>query len=390
MAECRYKAIDIFSGCGGVSCGLTLVGFEIKAAVEIAKSAVETYKNYPPLSKVNILQRDICDLSGEEILKAANIKKDEIYLLAGCPPCQNFSRQNPNNKNKAVNERKKLLMEFLRIIQEIKPPFILMENVPGITYKQNKEILSEFLKVLGENYYIADGILNAADYGVPQIRKRYVLHAVRLDIHNELVECGFTLTLPKPTHDRSARNGLLPWKTVKQAIGDLPPIKAGETYSGNLKIYNHKCKRLSEINLKRIRLIRQNGGSRFGLPDELVLECHKKKDAEGKIFTGRRDVYGIMDPDKPAPTLTGGCLCYTKGRFGHYEQNRAISIREAARLQTFPDDFIFSDSFTTAGLQIGNAVPVELVKASGRVFKDAISIIESKESTRNRTNHISV
>jgi len=384
MDECQYKAIDIFSGCGGVSCGLTLVGFEVKAAVEIDKTAVNTYKNYSPLSKVNVLQKDICDLSGEEILKAANIKKEEIYLFAGCPPCQNFSRQNPNNKNKSIDERKKLLMEFLRIIEEIEPPFVLMENVPGIKYKHNKDILDEFLERLGKKYFIADGILNAADYGVPQIRKRYVLHAVRLDIHDELLECGFSLSLPKPTHDKNARNGLLPWKTVREAIGDLPPIKAGETYSGNEKIYNHKCKKLSEINLKRIRFIRQSGGSRFGLPDELVLKCHKKKDAKGKIFSGRRDVYGIMDPDKPAPTLTGGCLCYTKGRYGHYEQDRAISVREAARLQTFPDDFIFSDSLTTAGLQIGNAVPVDLVKASGAVFKEAMRIIENRRCSKEK------
>lgn len=140
----KYEAIDIFSGCGGVSCGLSLAGFKVKSAVEIEKHAVDTYLNYAPLSKVNVLNDDVCDLSGEQILKAARIKKDDIYLFAGCPPCQNFSRQNPLNKNKTDAERKKLLFEFLRLIEEILPPFILMENVPGIKTEFNSAILSEF------------------------------------------------------------------------------------------------------------------------------------------------------------------------------------------------------------------------------------------------------
>ena len=112
----KYEAIDLFSGCGGVSCGLILAGFKIKSAVEIERNAVDTYLNNPPLKKVNFLNKDICELSGKEILKAAKIKREDIYLFAGCPPCQNFSRQNRFNKNKTEEERKKLLFEFLRII----------------------------------------------------------------------------------------------------------------------------------------------------------------------------------------------------------------------------------------------------------------------------------
>lgn len=125
------KAIDLFSGCGGVSCGLTRAGFKVKAAVEIDSDAAKTYSAYPPLANVNVLVKDICTVSGKEILRAARIKPDELYLLAGCPPCQNFSMQNPNNKKKSKAERKKLLFEYLRIVKEIYPPFILMENVPG-------------------------------------------------------------------------------------------------------------------------------------------------------------------------------------------------------------------------------------------------------------------
>lgn len=382
----KYDAIDIFSGCGGVSCGLSLAGFKVKSAVEIEKHAVDTYLSYGPLNKVNVLNEDICNLSGEQILKAAKIKKDDIYLFAGCPPCQNFSRQNPLNKNKSEAERKKLLFEFLRIIEEIMPPFILMENVPGIKTDFNNAILSEFLQRLKKHYYVRENVLNAANYGVPQARKRFVLHAVRNDINEELKSVGFLFDLPKATHDKKGNNGLQKWKTVREAIDDLPAIKAGEEYKDDGKIHNHKCARLSAKNLKRIKAIRKNGGSRNGLPKSLVLDCHKKKDKDGNVFLGHGDVYGIMDPDKPAPTITGGCLCYSKGRYGHYSQNRAISIREAARLQTFPDDFIFSSSLTDSALQIGNAVPIDLVKASGEVFKAAIRSIKIKRAKEKMNN----
>lgn len=384
-----YNAIDIFSGCGGVSCGLTLAGFKIKTAVEIEDKAVSTYSNYPPLSKVKVLhgkeQGDICNLTGKDILRASHLKKEDIYLLAGCPPCQNFSRQNPKNKKKKVKERKKLLYEFLRIIEELEPPFLLMENVPGIKADHNKKIINGFLNRLKKKYHVVEGILNSADYGVPQIRKRFVLHAVRKDIYKELVEVGFEFDLPSPTHSKFGEKGLLPWKTVREAIGDLPAIHAGQTYEDpNGQIYNHKSANLDQKNIRRIQVIRANGGSRVGLPDDLILACHKKKDKDGNVFEGHKDVYGIMDADKPSPTITGGCLCYSKGRYGHYEQDRAISIREAARLQTFPDDFIFSDSLTTSALQIGNAVPIELVKASGTVLKNAMYVIKAKRSKEKK------
>lgn len=380
----KYEAIDLFSGCGGVSCGLTLAGFKIKSAVEIEKNAVDTYLGYPLLKNVNVINRDICELTGAEILKAAKIKIDDIYLFAGCPPCQNFSRQNPLNKNKTEEERKKLLFEFLRIIEEITPPFILMENVPGIKTDFNTNILNEFLERLRETYIVNENILNAANYGVPQARRRFVLHAVRKNINDELIKHGFNFGLPQATHNKNGVNGLKKWKTVSETIGDLPEIKAGEAYADNGIVHNHKCAALSDTNLKRIKEIRKNGGSRTGLPDDLILECHKKKDAEGNIFSGHKDVYGVMDPDKPAPTITGGCLCYSKGRYGHYSQDRAISIREAARLQTFPDDFIFSDSLTDSALQIGNAVPIDLVKASGSVFMQAIRTIKINRSKEKK------
>lgn len=385
------KAIDLFSGGGGVSCGLTRAGFKVKAAVELNHDAVCTYSAYPLLADVNVLERDICELSGRQILRAAGIRQDELYLLAGCPPCQNFSMQNPKNKKKPACERKKLLFEYLRIVKEIYPPFILMENVPGITAEFNEKILNEFIRKLEnrrgrpeEKYIIKKAVLNAADYGVPQFRKRFVLHGIRKDIYLELQKCGLDFHLPIPTHDKNAAHDRLPWVTVQQAIGDLPAIQAGEAYVGNPNIHNHRCADLSEKNLRKMQYIRAHGGSRDCLPDSMTLACHKKQNDNGEKFGGHKDVYGIMDPNKPSPTMTGGCLFYTKGRYGHYAQDRAISIREAARFQTFPDDFIFSDSLATAALQIGNAVPVKLVEASASEFLQAIKAI--KHNRRKKRN----
>ena len=382
------KAIDLFSGCGGLSCGLTKTGFSVVVAVEIEERAKETYLSYPPLSEVNVLCGDIRNISGQKILVEGKIDPDELYLFAGCPPCQNFSRQNKQNKQKTENERKELLFRFLEVIKEIYPPFVLMENVPGIQSKSNKNIINEFLANLRndtgdpkQGYYVVERVLNAADYGVPQLRKRFVMHAIRRDLYVKLQDKGMEFLLPTPTHDRFGKDGLQLWKTVSDTINDLPVIEQGSTYEGDLPIFNHKCAGLSEKNIRRIRAIRHTGGSRTSLPDELILKCHKKikinDKGEEKLYSGHKDVYGIMREDKPAPTMTGGCLCYSKGRYGHPTQDRAISIREAARFQTFPDDFKFSDSLTHAAIQIGNAVPIKLVEASANVLKLAIETLKS-------------
>lgn len=367
------KAVDLFSGCGGVSIGLTHAGFNVVCALEIDKDAVKTYKNYHLLNKVHVLNQDICKTSGREILKAGGINADEFYLFAGCPPCQKFSMLNRINYSdeSKLEEAKKLLTEFKRIIKEIYPPFVLMENVPGIKSSYGGKILKEFLDDLKNNegkpqesYFVVCDVVNAADYGVPQLRKRFVLHAVRQDIYDKITTMGDTISLPIPTHSKNGENGTKKWVTVKETFVGLPQIKAGDRYK-NDTIKNHYCANLSEVNLKRMQIIRENGGSRLALPDDLVLNCHKS-------YSGHTDVYGIMDPDAPAPTITGGCLSYSKGRFGHPFENRAISVREAARLQTFPDDYVFGENLSKAALEIGNAVPIKLVEASGEIFYKSI------------------
>lgn len=372
----KIKAIDLFSGCGGVSIGLTQAGFDVVCAVEIDDDAVKAYKGYHLLKSVNVLHKDICKISGKEILSASNINETELYLLAGCPPCQKFSMQNRihNSDESKIDEVKKLLMEYKRIIQEIYPPFVLMENVPGIKSSFKGKILNEFIAALenseglsNQSYKVSFEVVNAADYGVPQLRKRFVLHAVRRDIYDLMQNKGLDLFMPKPTHSRDGKNGTEKWVTVRDAFKGLPEIKAGGRYSDE-RIKNHYCANLSDINLKRMEIIRKNGGTRTALPPELVLKCHK-------TYSGHADVYGIMNPDMPAPTMTGGCLSYSKGRFGHPFENRAISVREAARIQTFPDDYIFGESLTKAALEIGNAVPIKLVKASGEELNNLICTI---------------
>ena len=373
----KIKAIDLFSGCGGVSIGLTQAGFQVSCAVEIDDAAVRAYKGYHLLKDVNVLKNDICNLSGGEILEAAGLVRDDLYLLAGCPPCQKFSMQNRihNSDEKDIGEVKRLLMQYKRIIKEIYPPFLLMENVPGIKSSFGGRILKEFISELkneegpdNERYFVLSNVVNAADYGVPQLRKRFVLHAVRRDVLQRMEQLNLTLTLPLPTHSKTGDNNKKKWVTVREAFKGLPKIKAGERYSDD-KIKNHYCANLSDKNLQRMHIIRENGGTRTALPEELALKCHAN-------YSGHTDVYGIMNPEAPAPTMTGGCLSYSKGRFGHPYENRAISVREAARIQTFPDDYIFGESLTKAALEIGNAVPIKLVKASGKVFVDIIRILK--------------
>lgn len=370
----KIKAIDLFSGCGGVSIGLMQAGFDVVSAVEIDKDAVTAYENYPLLKNVNVLQEDICKLSGSKILQAGGINPNELYLLAGCPPCQKFSMQNRinNSDETKIDEVKKLLMQYLRIIEELYPPFILMENVPGIRSSFGGRILNEFIDRLQNNrgdnkkrYFVKSNVVNAADYGVPQARKRFVLHAIRYDLYEVLSTKGLSWDLPQRTHSKNGQDGLPKWVTVRAAFEGLPAISAGQRYSDD-KIKNHDCANLSSVNIRRMQIIRANGGTRTSLPPDLVLNCHKE-------YSGHTDVYGIMNPDEPSPTITGGCLSYSKGRFGHPFEDRAISVREAARLQTFPDDYIFGESLTKTALQIGNAVPIKLVKASA---KEILSIIK--------------
>lgn len=354
----NYPAIDVFSGSGGLSIGLQNAGFSIKAAVEIHPDATKTYCNR--FGDI-VLNRDIRTVTGKELLKKAGIRKGSNFLLAGCPPCQGFSSIGPQNECDIRNE---LVFQYVRLIDETRPAFILMENVPGMSKRIGKTVFAQAVEDLRINYHVEYELLNAADYGVPQTRKRLVLHGIRNDVYNRLTRNRkVKFGLPPQTHSDPRKNdGSLPeWRTAEMMRG-LPRIIAGELYPDEDGIFNHWSRSLSDDNLWRIRYIREHGGSRTCLPDEQTLACHKTND-ESIRFT---DTYGIMDCSKPAPTLTGGCTTFSKGRYGHPEEDRAISAREAARLQTFPDDHQFFGGIDSVSLQIGNAVPPLLAEASGR------------------------
>lgn len=369
MAFMKFKAIDLFCGAGGLSSGLKKSGFQICLGVDIDKAALNTYKLN--LKRTKILLKDIKQVTGKEITQLTGLKKNDNFLLAGCPPCQGFSNL---GKRDADDEKNQLVYEYIRIVYELEPTFILMENVPGMSGGVGKEIFKKVVESLQKLYYVEYGTLNAADYGVPQTRKRLVLHGIRKDIYEIIVSKSNNLPiklLPQPTHSQIKRKGCKRWLTVGDSILDLPVINAGETYENN-GIKNHRARRLSQTNIERLQEIRNNDGDKTNISENLKLECHKK------INVSYTDTYGIMDAAKPAPTITSGCTIISKGRYCHPTQNRGLSVREAARLQSFDDKFEFVGNIGEMSLQIGNAVPPKLAQASGNVIRFYMKEYESE------------
>lgn len=355
----KPNAIDLFCGAGGLSLGLENSNITVRLGVEISPSAANTYRNNHNLSIV--IQNDVRNVTGIQILQQLDMKEGELFLLAGCPPCQTFSSL---QKDDVTNdERNNLIFEYTRLISEIKPLFILMENVPGLKNGRGKNIFSQAVAQLEQAYEITYDVLNCADFGVPQTRKRLVLHGIRKDVYALLIQDdpNFKISLPEKTHTQDQSNSSkIPWITAGSCLENLPQVKAGE--AAPIGYPNHETNRLAEINIKRIQYVRTHSGSRDSLPENLQLPCHKKKNV---CYDG---VYGIIDINKPAPTMTGGCICYSKGRFGHPTQDRAITVREAARFQSFPDTYVFYGNRGETALQVGNAVPPLLAEASGKYF----------------------
>jgi len=349
----RYTVIDLFSGCGGSSLGFADEGFELRAAVDIDPWASETYAKNLGLKPVI---GDLYRISGHAILKEADLDIGETDVLIGCPPCQGFTRMR-KRFSKGGDPRNDLVLVFAERVAEIRPKVVLFENVPGILQTEEGQYFKMLLRVLEENGYprslMTWGILNAADYGVPQRRLRFILIAVRGDL-------GVKAELPPRTHApyRVAKSlGLRSWVTVREAIGTLPPLSAGEK---DPSIPNHEAPAHSEKILRLISMIPKDGGTIRDLPREFWLRCHLRHE-------GYRDVYGRLWWNDVANTITSGCTNASKGRFIHPEQDRALTPREAARLQGFPDTFIFYGPLTAVARQIGNAMPPPLARAIASV-----------------------
>lgn len=341
-------AIDAFAGGGGLTVGLKRAGFEVVAAVEVESHAFATYKaNHP---EVKGLKQDITTISGSGLLQCA--RADRIDLLAGCPPCQGFTSLTAKYK-KRKDPRNHLVLEMARLAEEIRPRAIMMENVPGLTRKGGPlyHQLRSRLKAL--DYQLTEGVLQVADYGVPQFRRRFVL----------LGGLGFKINLPEATHSDSPSVGTKPWRTVRDAIAGIPePMTLSHAKAkGEVERSNwHVVRELSAENIERIRAARV-GESWSQIPEPLRPPCHR----DG--YVGFTNVYGRMAWDRPSPTITGGCTTFSKGRFGHPSADRTISVREAALLQTFPPDYRLDTPYMEYVCNIiGNALPCDFAEAISR------------------------
>lgn len=331
------NAIDFFCGGGGMTRGLLNAGIDVICGLDFNSNCRNTYEHN---NHVPYLNQDISDVTGIELFEEfPGLEDVDELLMVGCAPCQPFSKLNPNDPNEHISVN--LLNEFGRLIQEMNPAHILVENVATIA-QRGEHVLGTFLNTLeGQGYLYDSAVINAKKYGVPQNRKRFVLIASR----------RFQPHIPPETHGGE----MLPYVTVRNAIENYPELQAGESCQN---IANHKAANLSPLNLQRIMNTPHDGGGRIDWPEELWLDCHQEN-------IGHTDVYGRMYWDRVSPTLTSKCISISNGRFGHPEQNRAISLREAAALQTFDDDYVFEGSQVEIAKQIGNAVPVRLAQILG-------------------------
>lgn len=335
----KAVAVDLFCGIGGLTKGLSLAGIDVVAGIDIDESCSFVYE-------INNNSKFICDDVSTFNQKTLHdlYPSDSIKILVGCAPCQPFSKYSSKyRKDGHKDDKWELLSSFGKLIESELPDIVSMENVPNL---EREKVFEQFLEILKENNYkINYKVVNCKNYGVPQNRRRLVLLASRLgDI--KLIDAVY-----------SDENAI----TVKQAIYGLPKIKAGEICKKDIL---HQASSLSAINLKRIKQSKQ-GGTWRDWDEDLRLACHKKD--SGKTYPS---VYGRMSWDKPSPTITTQFYGYGNGRFGHPVQDRAISLREGAILQSFPADYIFADkdhpiNRHDTAIHIGNAVPVELGRAIG-------------------------
>lgn len=340
----KYRVIDCFCGAGGLSLGFERAGFEVVYAFDFAEDTIKTYKNNSKYHSGPAFVRDIHNVSRKSIEKDLGHKLGTIDVVIGGPPCQGFSVQRRGSDEDPRNE---LVLEYVRLLKEIKPKMFIMENVGGILSDRGKP----FVKALFDNmteagYSIQQKKLVASNYGVPQDRTRVI-------IVGELMSSGkATFAYPEPDQG--------PKKTVREAIVDL--VDKDETV-----IANHKADKLSPVNLKRIRSITEGQGH-DSLPEDLQLECHKKNKNHRHL-----DTYGRMAWDQPSPTITARFDSFSRGRFGHPVLDRTITLREGARLQTFPDDFEFLGTKVEVAKQIGNAVPPVLAERIAQQVKKCLN-----------------
>lgn len=336
--------VDLFSGAGGFSLGAICAGFEVRAAVEHYSHAASTYRKQIKNKsgrEVAFFEEDIFKLNPHEVIQHAGLDEGQCDLLLGGPPCQGFSSHRLGDAG-IDDPRNALLLQYFSFVRAIRPKIFLLENVPGMLHPKHSDYLKRFMSsARAEGYEVHDPItINARDYGVPQSRRRVFI------VGFDPARVNFDIEWPpRPTHGNPLQAGqwgpLIPWRNAAEAF-----LKVSNKNDIN-NIHMSHGKALTEAFISTPI----NGGSRE--QSNRLLPCHKK-------HGGHKDVYGRIDPSKPSPTMTTACINPSKGRFVHPTEHHGITARQAARLQTFPDDFFFDGGITASGVQIGNAVPVLL------------------------------
>lgn len=340
-----WAAVDLFCGIGGLSYGLRRAGLRVVAGLDADKTCRYAFETS---TGATFLGDRLEDVSATDI--RALFPDGERRILVGCAPCTPFSAYAASSESQS--DKWSLVDLFLKRILEVEPEIVSMENVTRLRSFKSGSVFRRFVAGLQDaEYNVVVDSLNAADYGVPQHRRRLVILASRLG----------PIKLPAPTHPEP--------RTVRAAIGHLPQLQAGETDPSDRV---HRSPNLSPLNLRRIRAAKPGRPWTEWDDPELIARCHKRE--TGKSY---RNVYGRMEWNRPSPTLTTGCFSFGRGRFGHPEQDRAISLREAALLQSFPARYEFvapgaTVSFTRLGRYIGNAVPVALAEAIGHAIHSHI------------------
>ena len=352
-ADSPISAVDLFCGCGGLTHGLLCAGIKVEAGIDIDAQMEYAYVTNNPGAA--FLRWDVADTNSRSI--AGLFDSGKHRLLAGCAPCQPFSKlTNGVKKHQAWD----LLDYFGNFVADIRPELVTMENVPELA-DRGRTVFDRFVATLRKcDYHVDWRVVHCPEYGVPQSRRRLVLLASRLG----------EIEVPDGRYRHPSR-----WRTVRQTIGRLRPLEAGEEDPFDPM---HAASRLSSLNLERIRATRHDGGTRHDWPDRLVLDCHRRKSGQ-RYFS----IYGRMWWDRPAPTMTTLCTGIGNGRFGHPEQDRTITLREAALFQTFPRSYQFwppdeKVNRKAVGRMIGNAVPPKLARELGRALMEHIAAIESR------------